>query len=296
MLHEHASARALALARIWIFGLCLVDVAVDRLQELAGLPLDFLVPVGPLALVPSALLGRLYEPGFLVALQATLCGLLALAIVGAPGFRAIALAACALLTIQYALLRSVGYVNHAELPMLYAAVVLALAPSTDAWAWRRATPARDPAIYGASLGLIALLFCLTYTLVGVHRVLMAGPAIFTDGSLIRIVLGPALKPGIFGGSHGVELLATPAGRALMTLGFVYVTVLELVAPACLFVPTLRRIWIPSMLAFHVLSRLLMQVFFVHNVAMIPLVLVDVDWWIARAAGTLGRRGPRAGAA
>jgi hypothetical protein len=51
-----------------------------------------------------------------------------------------------------------------------------------------------------------------------------------------------------------------------------------------------------MVAFHVLSRVLMQVFFVHNVAMIPLVLVDVDWWIARATGALGHRGPRAGAA
>ena len=281
MLHEHASARTLALARVWTFTLCLVDVAQDSLRDLVGLPLDYLTPVGPLALLPRAWLAVLYAPAALAILKAALCVLLALSIIGAPGFRGIAIVACALLTVYYALLRSFGYVNHAELAMLYVAYVLAVAPSADAWALRRRSGAVRPEVYAASMALASLLFCLTYVLVAAHRTTMGGPPLFREASVTRILLGPALKPGVFGISYGPELLATPLGRNAMAAGFLYVTVLELLAPVCLFAPRFRRLWLVSMAGFHVATLVLMQVFFAHNLALMPLLLLDVDWWLAK---------------
>ncbi len=295
LLHADASARTLAVARIWVFGMCLADLLREPTHELAAVPLEHLSRVGVLALVPSDWFAALYTASGLAALKAVTALLLVPCIAGVRPFRPIAITACLLLTVQFALLRSTGDVNHGELAMLYAAWVLALAPSADALAvWSRPS-GRAPATYAAAMSLIAFLFCLTYAFTGGYRLAMGAPAIFLDDAGTWPVLRASLRPGPFDRAYGAEILASPAGSSAFPIVFAAVTLFEVLAPFCLVSARFRWLWLAWTVVFHLASWLTLQILFVHNLLLMPLLLLDVEWWLGRLPGGQGSRS-RAGTA
>ena len=283
LLHADASARTLGVARIWVFGMCLADLLREPTHELADIPFVYLSRVGPLVVLPASWFAALYTASGLAVLKTATAALLVASIAGLRPFRPIAVTACVLLTVQYALLRSTGDVNHGELAMLYAAWVLAVSPSADALAVGARPPERAPAVHAAPMVLIAFLFCLTYALTGIYRLAMGAPAIFLDDAGTWPVLRAALRPGPFDRAYGAEILASPAGWSAFPVVFAWVTLLEVLAPLCLVLAPFRRLWLVSTVVFHLASWLTLQILFVHNLLLMPLVLLDVEWWLGGQA-------------
>jgi hypothetical protein len=265
LIHEGAPPAALQLVRRGVFGLWLVKLAVSPLQRLAALPADFFQPIGLLRLIPDAAWRALLTTPGLVALRALAVVLLAVTMLGRGGILA-PLASVVLLVLEQGLLRSVGYINHTEMVLLYAAIVLALAPLAD----RRSGPRAD-----VPLVLVTAILCLSYTFAGVSRLVLGLPQVFHPDTILMWTLIAAHQTTYYGWELGRHVLALPPLlRAAMAAGLVVVTVLELLAPCCLFSRRFRRAFLAVMVPFHVVVLVTMNIFFWENLALFALVLRD----------------------
>ncbi len=275
LLHNPTSPQGLAIARIWIYSMCLGDLVRERTAELVGLPLHYFHRIGVLELLPEKVFAGLYDTEVLLGFKIVVAIGLIACILGLRPFRLFAVPTSLLLVAHQSVALSAGHINHGELMMLYAACVLAWAPCTDAYSLGRRPPVRrDSAAFTAPMVLISFLFLLSYTFTGVHRLAQSGVAIFFDDSIVRYVVKVGYQPGEYGSSAALQWVALPVVQVALRLGFAYVTVMEVLSPLSLFSKAFRRLWIVSMLAFHFSTLVLMQLFFFHNVVMMPLVMLD----------------------
>jgi hypothetical protein len=193
-------------------------------------------------------------------------------------------AACVLLTLRQGLKRGfAGHLEHQDLVLLYAAYLLALCPLAD----RLIPPARRRAeaswtLDGVPLVGIALSLCLTYTFAGVFRLLHGGLALFTSAQLPAFVARNSLQLVHPMGNLGGWVLGTPEAAWLLAVGFPLVTAVEVLAPLALFSRWFRYVFVAVMAPFHVLSWLIMQVWFWENLVLYVLFF-DLDRRRTRAA-------------
>ena len=142
-----------------------------------------------------------------------------------------ALASAVLLVLQQGLLRSVGYINHTEMVLLYAAIVLALAPLAE----RRRSGAAPVPRSDVPLVIITAILCLSYTLPGISRLMLGLPQVFHPDTILMWTLIAAHQTTDYGWEVGRHVLALPAFlRVGLAVGLVVVTAFELLAPCCLF--------------------------------------------------------------
>jgi hypothetical protein len=269
VIHEGAPPAALQLVRRGVFGLWLVKLAVSPLQRLAALPSDFFQPIGLLRLIPDAAWRALLTVPGLVTLRVLTVAALALTLLD-RGRWAAPLASAALLVLEQGLLRSVGYINHTEMVLLYAAIVLALAPLAE----RRSGPAAAPRA-DVPLVLITAILCLSYTFAGVSRLVLGLPQVFHPDTILMWTLIAAHQSTYYGWELGRHVLALPpALQIAMAIGLAAVTVLELLAPCCLFSRRFRRAFLVVMVPFHIVVLVTMNIFFWENLALFALVLRD----------------------
>lgn len=284
MLHESISARTLALLRIGVFGLCAVRFALADHASLASIPRELFEPAGLLRLLPRALWNALLSaPAIWTAKAAVGTGLL-LCIVGAPGYRAIAVASTLGLVAFQGLAPSFGVVSHDGLAPLFVAALLALAPATEAFALARpkrraAVEARRAAVLGGAFVLVLL-----YAMIGLRR-LGAAPGIFLDGTIVHHLVARSLQQGAFA-RLGLWAQAVPALGAAAAAAYALTTLFEVLAPLCLFSRGFRRTWLVVILGFHLGSWLAMGIAFPNHVLLCSVLLVDVE----RLTGRLGRYG------
>lgn len=272
LLHRNASAESLALARIAVFGMWLWNVANASLVQLGRLPIDLLEPLGPLRLIPAAAWADLCSPPALFALQACLIVCLVALVLGVGPFRAIAALTCALLVVEQGVVRAVGYMTHGELAMLYAAMVLAAFPCTDAFALRppRHGP-RDPVLYRAPLVAGGLSLCLTYALCAAHRFDAGGLGIFLDGTILsRVALRAAERGGL-----GLMAIEHPWLGWIVLIGFPVSTVFELLSPLALFHRAFRYAWLVVIASFQIAVSLLMVISFRANLVLLAVFLTEL---------------------
>lgn len=285
MLHENASPRTLGLVRIAVFGTWFFHVLMDRNEELAALPAELLEPAGVLALLPGSLWQVLWTPAGLWALKLALLLALALAALGTRGFNAIAAAACVLLTVSQGLPRSFGFVNHAQIALLYAAYVLTAFPSADGLSLsggEGGVRRRSPALYRAPLVALTLFFLMTYALVATRRLCVGGPGIFIDDTILyQVGGGGVINPT----GAGLRALSCRPAVALLRAGYPVITLFELLSPLCLFFRRFRWLWIGMMVPFHLGTWALMGIFFPMSLLLIAVLLTDLD----RVVPALGRR-------
>jgi hypothetical protein len=293
VLHQRVSPETLGCVRIGVFGIWLVSVALAPFSDLARFPVETLRPIGVLNLIPGPAWPMLLSPAGLWGLKAALLAGLVLLVLGAPGYRAVALLTCAMLTFYQGLLRGFTFTNHGELPLLYAAWVLALFPADDAVSLgRRRVAARAPVMYSAPMALVALVLLLCYSLVGIRRLVESAPGIFLDGTIVRYVaLRAASARGTFG-DLGLAILEHPRLARPLLLGFPVVGLFEALAPLCLLSRWFRLAWLPVIIGFHLGVWILMGFLFLFNLLMIPMFLTEVDRLVARLP--LGERGRAAG--
>jgi hypothetical protein len=125
--------------------------------------------------------------------------------------------------------------------------------------------------------MMTLLFLTTYCLVACRRLAWSSPEIFLEPTMRYYVAHDALRPTHNPFVLGEELLLYPVALGLLQVGFVVVTVFELLSPWCLIHQRLRHAWIAVMLVFHAASYLAMDVLFASNVLVLPVLLVDHRW-------------------
>src|SRR5688572_19226666 len=152
-LHAGADARVLGLMRAWVFGVWAALMALEPLHTIAELPRCAFFAAGILRAIPG--LEALLAPGPLTALRIAIVIACALAALGVKG-RAFGAAAAALLVVEQGLLRGFGHVNHAELPLLWAAILLPLFPCSDAFA-AKPDRARGSAYAAGAVTIAAML-------------------------------------------------------------------------------------------------------------------------------------------
>jgi hypothetical protein len=289
LLHENATARHLALLRMWVFGMWIGDLLKDPSSDLAQIPLAYYQPVGILQGLPISFWEAALSEPLLQIWWGALAVLLLLSAAGVPGYRGVALVTCVLLTFYQGVIFGFTSVSHGPIAALYIAWILAVFPSADAFSLRRSPKASSNHVYQAAILTATILLLVTYMFVGVRRVVDGGTDIFLDGSILRFLARNSVGPDHLPQRLGLRVLEYPGLSTMFEVGFVIVTFFEIFSLLCLSSNWFRRSWLAVMLPFHVLSWPLLQLLFVHNILLICVLLIDLDG-IAERLGMRRRLG------
>lgn len=277
LLHENATARHLALLRIWVFGMWIGDLLKDPSTELTQIPLAYYQPVGLLQWFPMSFWESALSAPVLHIWWWALAVLLLLSAAGVPFYQVVALCTCILLTFYQGVIFGFTGVSHGPIAALYIAWILAVFPSADAFSLRRSpTPSRSNHVYQAAILTSTVVLLATYMLVGVRRVVEGGINIFLDGSILSYLTRNSVGSNYLSQMLGLQVLQYPGLSAIFEVGFVIVTFFEIFSLLCLGSRWFRRCWLAVMLPFHVLSWPLLQLLFLHNILLICVLLIDLD--------------------
>ena len=278
LIHSDASATSLGLLRIWVFAIAAARVVRLPLEELGRLPASGFEPFGILRLVPDRIWDAILLPPPLTALKLVLVVVLLAAAAGVAPRTSTALGAVGLLLAEGVARGYVGHVNHAQLPLIYVAMLIAASPSGDALAlWNRRPGAGKPEAYQFALFASALVVAASFFFVGSHRLSHGAPEIFTSNSLAEWILWWNLHFSDPAATLGVQAIANPVGAALLKASFPLITLLEISAPLCLFSRRFRLCFLPAILATQLGIYLLMTINFVDQ-ALLYVVLIDSRHW------------------
>jgi hypothetical protein len=272
LIHEQAGPKLLGWARRGIFALWLVKLLLDPLSRLASFPHELLIPAGLVGLLPPNGREFLFSATGLNALW-WLCVAAVLASLTNRFFAVFASAAALLLTIYSTVIRSFGPAVHTDIVLLLAVYALALFSWADVVESRRAE-SKSTAWCSFPLVTIVLLLCLSYCLVGINRLCVGGGQLFVGHTMETWAVDASLRGYYFNTNIGWHLPQWPAAVFMLKAGLPVITLFEITAPLCLVLPHYRWIFIPTMLSFHLLSLLLMNIFFFDDML---LYLLLVDW-------------------
>lgn len=282
-IHAHASAETVAMLRIGVFSLAAAEAWVMRGQMIT-IPAGAFKPFGYLTLLAPDVLDWMRSPAgwqgmcwfaFLTAVAS---------VVGIVPRVAMPLATVALIVTQSVPRVVQGFVNHAQVPIILFALVLSLAPSTDAltlWPRRRVSPA--PRDYQSTVVLMLTLLCLGYLFIAAHRVAYGGWELFSSDSLTQWLIRRNLNGSNPDASLGVIVARNPILATIVKASFPLITALELSAPLCVLSRRYRWFFVPCMLTVHVSIFLLMHISF-SQLAFLYVVFIDSQYWSPRRIG------------
>lgn len=268
MLHRNGSPTALGLARITVFSIWLFSIAVTPVMLYSVLPESLFTPVGVFRFLPPELFHFALNESFLMGLKAALMALCGLLVLGVRPFTPLAVGTCALLLFYDFLMKGFnGYVNHAQLGILYGALVLAVFPAADGLSVMG--PSKRPAPrahYAAPMFVVALLLAFAYSFIGTHRVVQNGLGIFTGDAIVTLLAVRSLEFSATG--FGTLPLTLPALAPFLKLGYFITTLFEVLAPLALIYRRFRRLWLAVIIPFHLMTLLTMNIFFWENILLI----------------------------
>jgi hypothetical protein len=270
LIHAQAGPALLRLVRLGVFLLWIVKLLLDPVWRLGDLPPELIQPVGVLALLAPG-----QHPFFWsgTGLAFLWIATLILLVVGLTNrhFAPVSTAAAVLLTLYSSVIRSFGPAVHTDIVLLLATYALALFAWADVWE-KRAGGSAAPNNSAPLVTIVALL-SLTYCLVGLNRTIVSFP-VFTGNSMEIWTIDASLRAYYFNTGIGWHLPEWPWVVLFLRGGLPVITFFEITAPLCLISPWYRRVFIPVMLSFHLLSLVLMNIFFFDDML---LYLLLVDW-------------------
>lgn len=287
-LHADASAASVAMLRVGVFLLCAAEAWV-LWRQAAPIPPDAWVPFGLLGWLPAAMLEALRTT---MGQQLLFVAAGVTAVAAAFGFapRVSLPVATLLFIVSQAVPRALqGLVNHAQVPVMLAALVLSLGPSADALVfWPRRRPPPPDSRYQSTLIYIVAALCIGYAYIAAHRLAYGGLQLFSDESLLQWFMQRSLSEANPEQALGTRLIRTPWLAAASQIAFPVITALELSAPLCLLSRGYRRVFVPAMLLVHAVIYVLMHISFSQLVALY-VVFIDSAAWSPRRA-TLDAQG------
>lgn len=292
---DPAPPERLAALRLAVGGYALVNVfiSVGEFARLAGRPASEFEPIG----LASLLDGPVSAP--------VLWTLFALSVASGIGFVAgvwfrltgPTFAVCTLAWATYH--ASWGQMLHFEHVVTLHVLLLGFSPAADAFRLgRRTRPRVEPVVgatrYGWPIRLLAIVTVVTYALAGLAKLRVSGWS-WVDGTTLANHIGySATRLDLLGEPR--PPLATFVVTQDWLLGPMAMAGLgvELLAPLALFGRRFRRVWVPSVLLFHLGTLTTMFVFFSYNglgFALLPLYRLEgaVDWIGAKARRLAKRR-------
>ena len=283
MIHRaSAGAGALGIARIAVFGMWFLVVAFSPLSVLAELPLSLFNERGVIALIPPDVQAWLLDVTVLQVLKGALLAGCALLVLGVRPYTPLAITTTALLLLFDGLTKSFnGFVNHAQIGILYAAMILALFPAADAMSImrRRDSDARS-ASYAAAMATVPLVMCCAYAFIGTNRIIAGGVEIFTGDAIVRYMAATSLSYSYASFTLGLAATVYPALATLFKLGFAVTTCFEILSPLCLVSSRFRLAWLAVIVPFHAMTLLTMNIFFWENLVLILVFFTPIPAMIA----------------
>lgn len=277
MIHRNVTADTLGFVRAWVFGLWLIIIAIDPYYLLGEFPRSTLEPIGMLRLLPYSAWSSVINETTLIIHKALTLALVAAAMLGLRPYHVIALAASVLLAFHQTLIRFMGFFNHSELFLLYCAVILAIFPAADGFAWGRwrSRPDNPKPIYAATLLLMASLGTMAYVNISAFRLAFATPEIFIRPTMDVWLARHVRFNTLWGYEIGIWCLNHPPVMAVIRIGYFVTTIFEVLSPLCLFWRRFRYLWFIVIVPFHFSTWFLMGIFFWHNLLLMPVLLVDI---------------------
>ncbi len=275
LLHEQAGPGLLRLTRLGIVALWIGKLLLDPLWRLAEIPRELISPVGLLALLPATAVDQLLTPSCLTAFLVLTLFVLILCLTN-RAFHLTSTVAAILLTIYSSLIRSFGPAVHTDIVPLLAVSVLA----GFAWAdyfqvkFGGGKPSQSKTWSSFPLVTIVTILCLSYTLVGLNRMLSGGIHVFTGDTMEVWAVDASLRGYYFNTNIGWHVPEWPLVTLMLRLGLPFITLFEMTALLCLVSSHYRWIFIPTMLSFHLLSLVFMNIFFFDDMF---LYLLLIDW-------------------
>jgi predicted DCC family thiol-disulfide oxidoreductase YuxK len=261
LLHGETTFEVRRLFTVWVAAIWLLHLALEPLTDLAGIPPGLFRPVAPVGWLPHRIEVLFLEPVVLHGLR--ILGVVSLLVAAIRERAPVALVVAAIvLTLAQSIVRSLGHVNHAELPALYAVYALAFVAVLER------LRGRSRALDALPLVVTAAALTTTYSLTAVFRLAHGGLAVYTTGSMVEWSAAAAFQPDEWRSQMGL-LTAYDVVRWPLLLSFPLVTLFELAAPYCLISRTFRLLFVPIVVAFHVATLLFMNIFFWENVALMP---------------------------
>ena len=237
--------------------------------------------LGLLRLIPQSAIPIMLDPAVLQGIKLTLILSLILALAG-PLRRSASVLACLLLIFYQGLVRGLTYTQHAELSLLYAALILTLFSLADAVNQRRGLSVKPGVnLHAVPIQTLMILMCLSYSFIGLFRLGAGGMELLTSDTLKYWIVKNSIYPNSDTSFRiGLLTLDYPGIPTLLNGGFILTTVFEVLAPLCLVYTAFRRVWLVVMLGFHANVLLLMNISFWEN-CLLYLVFVNYHPWVSR---------------
>jgi len=289
-LFSHATARDLGVLRTAVFGIWLVIIFFTPITSYTSLPASLFEPLGIYRLLlgsgDGAVMQFILTEGFLVFLKMALLAGCLLCMIGIRPFRWIAVPTVALLFLADAITKGFnGFVNHAELGILYASLVLVMFPSADGFTpFKKKKSAAGKASdtnYVAPILTIAFILCMAYTFIGVHRLLYGGMEQFFNHAMEVHLLVNSYNYSKYGFGLGLWVVSSDWLMILFKTGFFAITLFEITALFAIINRTFAYIWMAVIIPFHFLSLFTMNIFFWENTVLILVLFLVVSRELSR---------------
>lgn len=300
MVHEKAGPEALGVLRIAVFGVWVAQVVRTPLGRAADLPGELFHAPGVLAVLPSALWDWLFQPTPLLVLEVVLTLTFLLAALGARPFPFIGMASVAGMVLFDGIAKGWGeYVNHAQMGILYAGILIAVSPAADALSpFSRSPPGRTAldarvqratarGAYRFPLVATALVLAVTYALIGVQRLEVGGLEVFTGDALPRYLAIRTFEYSAYSFRFSPLLLGSEGALIALKAAFAVTTVFEILSPLALVSPRFRRLWLLVIIPFHLATLVTMNIFFWENLILLTLVFTDLPTRLGSASWARG---------
>ena len=274
LLHERAGPRLLRYTRMGVFALWIFKLLLDPLWRLAELPRELFRPVGILALLPAGRVDGLFRAETLTLLLVGTLVMLVLALAN-RAFPITSLVSAILLTIYSCLVRGFGPSVHTDIVALLAVYALCAFSWADFLQTKFSRAKSVPATWSSyPMITLVVLLCVPYMIVGFSRVIGGGFGVFVGHSMENWCLDASLRGYYFNTNIGWHVPEWPLIGWMLRLGLPGITVFEIAAPLCLVSSHFRWLFIPTMLSFHLLSLVFMNIFFFDDMLF---YLLLVDW-------------------
>jgi len=281
ILHADADRATLELVRRAVVVVAILVTATQPVTDLAALPVEAFTPVGPLRLLPEAwwspLLSWPVLTGLWLSCFSALAASLLLQSCGREGRYpvTVTLLAGGLFTLLLALPRGFTRVHHAELALAVLLLALPLFALADRLRHRQGNTAKP----GLTLVPLVLMFQMTYLLTASRRLFNLGWELFNPEHTWAWCVQHLHETPPLWGLDAPWMEAQPALLGLLSIGLPVVTLMEFLAPVALVWPAFRRMYLVVMLAFHAGAVFFFHLYFIEN--MLLMVLLLVDWTALR---------------
>jgi hypothetical protein len=273
-LHTAANARTLGKTRVLVFGVWLAHLCTTPYHELGWMEPDLFVAHGLMGLIPSSLLPVLISPEVTAAAYLLAVTGVTWVMVGWRGARIVVWPILVLMTMLLGLSKGLGgHVDHRELMLLYTAWIVAAFGGLDGFRPGRMPPSVTPRHprYRAGLVLAGSLLALQYAYIGLARLFVGFPHVFDPSVMMGWLISRSVRPNPFGFELGLAMVDLPVSSWWLVGILVAGTLIELSAPALLFLRPKHR-WpiLLGLAGFHTSIFFMMNIAFWENVLLLLL--------------------------